>query len=58
MSYLRSTMSQKRFCKLVILPIKNEILVDLELKNIINSNLASQKARKIDLKKYPNINII
>ena len=41
-------MSQKRFCKLVILPIKNEILVDLELKNIINSNLASQKARKID----------
>ena len=50
MSYLRSTMSQKRFCKLVILPIKNEILVDLELKNIINSNLASQKARKIDLK--------
>ena len=37
--------------------IKNEILVDLELKNIINSNLASQKARKID-KKNQNMNII
>jgi len=32
----------------VILPIKNEILAEVEHKNIINSNLASKKARKID----------
>ena len=46
-SYLRSTMSQERLSGLVILSIENEMLVELECKNLI-SNFASQKARKIN----------
>ena len=45
-SYLRSTMSQERLSGLAILSIENEMLVELECKNLI-SNFASQKARKI-----------
>ena len=43
--YLRSIMSQERLSKLAILSIKNEILNELEYKNLI-----SQFARKIDFK--------
>ena len=46
-SYLRSTMSEERLNGLVILSIENEMLVELECKNLIN-NFASQKARKIN----------
>ena len=46
-SYLRSTMSQERLSGLAILSIENEMLVELECKNLI-SNFASQKARKIN----------
>ena len=41
-------MSQRRLSELVILPVENKILVEVEHKNISNSNLASQKTRKID----------
>ena len=41
-------MSQRRLSELVILPVENKILVEVEHKNIIYSNLASQKTRKID----------
>ncbi|XP_075634220.1 uncharacterized protein LOC142606769 [Castanea sativa] len=46
-SYLRSTMSQERLSGLAILSIENEMLAELECKNLI-SNFASQKARKIN----------
>ena len=46
-SYLRSTMSQERLSGLAILSIENDMLVELECKNLI-SNFASQKARKIN----------
>ena len=45
-SYLRSTMSQERLSGLAILSIENEMLAELECKNLI-SNFASQKAREI-----------
>ena len=45
-SYLRSTMSQEKLSRLVILSIEKEMLAKLECKNLI-SNFASQKARKI-----------
>ena len=51
-------MSQERLSELTILQIENEILKELEYKNLI-SQFASQKARKIDLKKiYYNIKIL
>ena len=34
--------------ELVILPIEKKMLVELEHKNIISSNLAPQKARKMN----------
>ena len=46
---LRSTMSQEKLSGLVILSIENEMLEELEYKNLI-SQFASQKARKIDFK--------
>ena len=46
-SYLRSTMSQEKLSGLAILLIENEILAELECKNLI-SNFASQKAKKIN----------
>ena len=46
-SYLRSTMSQEKLSGLAILSIENEILAELECKNLI-SNFASQKAKKIN----------
>ena len=49
-SYLRSTMSQERLSELAILQIENEILKELEYKNLI-SQFLSQKARKIDFKR-------
>ena len=48
-SYLRSTISQERLSGLPILSIENEILEELEYKNLISQS-ASQKARKIDFK--------
>ena len=42
-------MSRERSSKLAILSIENEILEELEYKNLI-SQFASQKARKIDFK--------
>ena len=48
-SYLRSTMSQERLSGLPIVSIENEMLEELEYKNLI-SQFASQKARKIDFK--------
>ena len=48
-SYLRSTMSQERLSGLAILSIENEMLEELEYKNLI-SQFAAQKARKIDFK--------
>ena len=48
-SYLRSTMSQERLRRLAILLIKNEMLEELEYKNLI-SQFASQNARKIYFK--------
>ena len=42
-------MSQERLRKLARLLIKNEMLEELEYKNLI-SQFASQKARKIDFK--------
>ena len=45
---LRVTISQKILSELAILPIEKKILVELEHKNIISSNHASPKARKID----------
>ena len=42
-------MSQERLRKLAILLIKNEMLEELEYKNLI-SQFASQKARKIYFK--------
>ena len=55
-SYLRSTMSQEKSSGLAILSIENEILAELECKNLI-SNFASQKAKKINFnwKKYMNL---
>ena len=55
-SYLRSTMSQEKLSGLAILSIENEILAELECKNLI-SNFASQKAKKINFnwKKYMNL---
>ena len=49
-------MSQERLSGLAILPIENEMLAELQCRNII-SNFASQKARKINfnLKKYMNL---
>ena len=41
-------MSQRRLSELVILPVENKILAEVEHKNIRSSNLASQKARKLD----------
>ena len=46
-SYLRSIISQERLNGLVILSIENEILTELECKNLI-SNFVPQKARKIN----------
>ena len=43
---LRLIISQERLSKLEILSIKREIIVDLEHKNKINCNLASQKVKK------------
>ena len=43
-------MSQERLSELAILQIKNEILKELEYKNLI-SQFASQKTRKIDFKR-------
>ena len=40
-------MSQERLSILTILPLEKKILVELEYKNIISSNLKSQKPRKI-----------
>ena len=40
-------MSQEKLSILAILPIEKKILVELEYKNIISSNLKSQKPRKI-----------
>ena len=48
-SHLRSTMSQERLSGLAILSSENEMLEELEYKNL-NSQFASQKARKIDFK--------
>ena len=48
-SYLKSTMFQERLSGLAILLIENELLEELEYKNLINQ-FASQKARKIDFK--------
>ena len=48
-SYLKSTMCQERLSGLAILLIENELLEELEYKNLINQ-FASQKARKIDFK--------
>ena len=48
-SYLRSTMSQERLSGLVILSIENEMLEELEYKNLI-SQFAYQKVRKINFK--------
>ena len=42
-------MSQERLSKLAILSIKNQMLEELEYKNLI-SQFTSQKARKIDFK--------
>ena len=42
-------MSQERLRRLAILLIKNEMLEELEYKNLI-SQFASQKVRKIDFK--------
>ena len=39
-------MSQEKLSILVILPIEKKILVELEYKNIISSNLKSQKPIK------------
>ena len=57
-------MSQEILSELAILPIDKEILAKFENKNIINSNYATQKARKINVKlkkksifKYYSINI-
>ena len=44
-SYLRSTMSQKKLSRLAILSIENEMLEELEYKNLI-SQFASQKQEK------------
>ena len=44
-SYLRSTMSQERLSGLAIVSIENEMLEELEYKNLI-SQFASQKAKK------------
>ena len=41
-SYLRSTMSQEKLSRLAILSIENEMLEELEYKNLINQ-FASQK---------------
>ena len=48
-SYLKSTMSQKRFSRLAILSIEMEMLEEFEYKKLI-SQFASQKVRKIDFK--------
>jgi hypothetical protein len=48
-SYIRSTMSQERLNRLVILSIEKEMLKKLEYKNLI-SNFASQKARRMHFK--------
>ena len=55
-SYLRTNMLHERLGGLAMLSIKNEMLVELECKNLI-SNFASQKARKINFnwKKYMNL---
>ena len=47
--YLRSIMSQERISRLTILSIENEMLEELEYKNLI-SQFTFQKARKIDFK--------
>ena len=44
-SYLRSTMSQEKLSSLAILSIENEMLEELEYKNLI-SQFASQKQEK------------
>ena len=59
-SYLRSAIFQERTSGLVILSIKNEILKELEHKNLI-SQFTSKKARKINFKRkyiYYNIKIL
>jgi hypothetical protein len=48
-SHLRSTMSQKRLNRLVILSIEKKMLENLEYKNLIK-NFASQKVRRINFK--------
>ena len=48
-SYLKSTMSQERLSKLVILSIEKEMLEELEYKNLINQ-YTSQNERKINFK--------
>ena len=48
-SYLKSTMSQKRFSRLAILSIEMEMLEEFEYKNLI-SQFASQEAREIYFK--------
>ena len=47
--YLRLIMSQERISRLAILSIENEMLEELEYKNLI-SQFTSQKARKINFK--------
>ena len=49
-------MSQERLSGLAILSIENEMLAELECKNLI-CNFVSQKARKINFnwKKYRNL---
>ena len=48
-SYLKLTMSQQKLSGLAILSIENEMLEELDYKNLI-SQFVSQKARKIDFK--------
>ena len=48
-SYLKLTMSQQKLSGLAILSIENEMLEELDYKNLI-SQFVSQKARKMDFK--------
>ena len=48
-SYVKLTMSQQKLSGLAILSIENEMLEELDYKNLI-SQFASQKVRKIDFK--------
>ena len=48
-SYLKLTMSQQKLSGLAILSIENEMLEELDYKNL-TSQFVSQKTRKIDFK--------